>query len=334
MSKGYGRWLVATLFVIGMFSLDWYGPSVEVSSGQGEQQSDYYSANSDSEAEPNTISSDDRLAEYTKWLAILTGVLSLCGIAGIIVSYLQWNALKAQDVRLKESIDKAEDAAAQQSKDMQASVAAMILAADANRDVARETSEVAMQMSLAAMAMQDVAHQTEELAAVQSESSKRQLRAYIGIVAAEFVAATAQGGIVQPPRPPSNGQKIVAQLHIQNAGQTPAYDVRIYGKMDFVGWPFVQSQLSGLPFSDTAISRTVIVPQGITHKFEVSDYVLSTAEENALRQGNKAVFVHGEVQYKDAFGKDRWTKYRYFMGGPTGIRGIMMSAHQDGNEAN
>lgn len=119
----YGRWLAAALFVATMFALDRYGPSVGIPPGEGQQQSDYYSSGSDSEVEPEAETSDDRLADYTEWLVYLTGVLSLCAIAGIVVSRLQWIALRAQEARLKESIDKAEAASATQSSDMKDSIA-------------------------------------------------------------------------------------------------------------------------------------------------------------------------------------------------------------------
>jgi hypothetical protein len=120
------------LFIAGIFALDLHGPSVRISADQNQQQQQYeYTSDSQPNSEPAAESSDERLAEYTKWLAILTGVLSACSLAGIVISYFQWNALKAQDVRLKESIDKAEAASAKQFEIADRNARAAERAADA-----------------------------------------------------------------------------------------------------------------------------------------------------------------------------------------------------------
>jgi hypothetical protein len=63
--------------------------------------------------------------------ATFAGLLFLLTLGLVVSGFLQWRALIRQDKRLKESIDKAETASAQQSKDMQASIAAAQKAADA-----------------------------------------------------------------------------------------------------------------------------------------------------------------------------------------------------------
>jgi hypothetical protein len=59
-----------------------------------------------------------------------------------------------------------------------------------------------------------------------------------------------------------------------------------------------------------------------------------TAEDFAgLKSGKRAIFVYGEITYLDVFGKRRFTRYRYFTGGATGVRGVRLNGHEDGNEA-
>jgi hypothetical protein len=59
---------------------------------------------------------------------------------------------------------------------------------------------------------------------------------------------------------------------------------------------------------------------------------LTDTDIEALHEGHYAIFVYGEVRYKDAFGKDRVSRYRYFTGGATGLRGPELAAHDEGNE--
>lgn len=66
------------------------------------------------------------------WDFTLTDVLLVIFTAALVgVGYFQWDALKTQDIRIKESIEKAEIASAQQSLDMQASIAVARKAATA-----------------------------------------------------------------------------------------------------------------------------------------------------------------------------------------------------------
>jgi hypothetical protein len=53
----------------------------------------------------------------------------------------------------------------------------------------------------------------------------------------------------------------------------------------------------------------------------------------ALANGTGIIYVYGEIRYRDVFGLKHWTKYRYMIGGPVGLRGEQMAGCEEGNEA-
>ena len=166
------------------------------------------------------------------------------------------------------------------------------------------------------------------------ENAERELRAYISIESAEIVAATSNGTIVEPPRRPSDGFKALAHLVFRNAGKTPAKELKIYGRIDHVAWPINPVSLRELPFASPLISSSVLGPSQISHKFEISEDPITSTQETSLSNGTTVLVIHGEAKYLDAFNKERWVKYRYFTGGPVGLRGTALSSHEDGNDLN
>ena len=137
-------------------------------------------------------------------VAIFTIVLGAAAIASGIIAYFQWQALRAQEARLKEFIDKAEASSKQQSVEMQASIAhagtaafATERSADAIGDSARFTEEIALG--------------TAKTARIMGDMAERQLRAYIA------------ASVEEHPDVDSN-DFIRAVILIKNHGQTPAMD--------------------------------------------------------------------------------------------------------------
>ena len=47
-----------------------------------------------------------------------------------------------------------------------------------------------------------------------------------------------------------------------------------------------------------------------------------------------ALYSFGEYRYRDAFEQERFTKYRFMVGGDTGFNESAMSPYKEGNEAN
>jgi hypothetical protein len=57
------------------------------------------------------------------------------------------------------------------------------------------------------------------------------------------------------------------------------------------------------------------------------------ATKESLANGGHVIYVYGEIRYRDVFGRKQWTKYRYMIGGPVGVRGEQMAGCEEGNEA-
>ena len=58
---------------------------------------------------------------------------------------------------------------------------------------------------------------------------------------------------------------------------------------------------------------------------------LMDEEKKGTIEEAHAIYVYGEIQYKNVFGRRRWTRYRLMMGGPVGIRRGQLAARK-GNE--
>ncbi len=167
-------------------------------------------------------------------------------------------------------------------------------------------------------------------------SSERQLRAYV-FLSGQSISSSARRDVAVAL---GAGTNAVAHLQFRNTGQTPAYDVQIFGDIDLVPWPIDSNALSPIDFNNPHISKTTLGAGQDTHKISlfarpgtINPAMLTAFEHNALVSQALALVAHGEVRYKDAFGFDRWTRYRVFVGGHYGIQREGMGTHADGNES-
>jgi hypothetical protein len=175
---------------------------------------------------------------------------------------------------------------------------------------------------------------TRKLVKTSEITAQRQLRAYISVEKAEIMSALPTGQIAQPGMIISAHHRPASIIRFRNFGQTPARNVTFknFG-IGIVAWPFDATKL---PVSNVAGgSRASIAPTAPRDKYDIphEDLPLLTIEDIAgLQNGSLAIVVHGEVHYADIF-KNGWvTKYRYFIGGPVGLRGLSLSAHDEGND--
>lgn len=174
---------------------------------------------------------------------------------------------------------------------------------------------------------------------VMISSSRRQLRAYVGGDVGSI------GNVANPI--PVAGQDIkptgaeitnptcgpVAYVQIKNAGQTPAYEVLHWGNMCTREHPLT----SALPPSQFTLRfASVLGPGIIATKYLFLATPLTAQEISDLRAGKAAIYVYGEIRYKDAFGKERFTKYRLMHHVGQGAIGVStgLTFADEGNEAN
>jgi hypothetical protein len=153
---------------------------------------------------------------------------------------------------------------------------------------------------------------------VQIRTTRAQLRAYV-LTARTIVTNVAQG----VPE---------AEVTIKNFGQTPAYNV-ISVKGFYVG-PYPSTPnfiITDREFANPSLSREVLGPGGTAVSADAGP--LTPEQRASLTNGTGIIYVYGEIRYRDAFGRQQWTRYRYMMGGPVGLRGDQMAACAEGNEA-
>jgi hypothetical protein len=91
-------------------------------------------------------------------------------------------------------------------------------------------------------------------------------------------------------------------------------------------------------------SREVVGPGTVRIFVNARDVPISGRSLSLLGTPLGTIYVYGEVRYRDAFGVERYTKYRFIYGGFEGVRkskpdaeGVitaLLKPDRDGNDAN
>jgi len=168
--------------------------------------------------------------------------------------------------------------------------------------------------------------QTERIISQMNETTQRQLRAYICV-------STALLKFQRPDVPE-------VQIHLKNFGQTPAYDVSGWIHMWIEEYPLSIA----LPEPPEAFpkSKEIMGPNCVRIFVNAKNPPIPTQSLPLLGTVKGTIFAYGEVRYKDAFGVERYTKYRLIYGGREGVRNrtvkgvvtALLKPDTDGNEAN
>lgn len=152
-----------------------------------------------------------------------------------------------------------------------------------------------------------------------TKTAERELRAYIYVEGVEIT-------------PPDLAGPTEVRLTIKNNGQTPGYGVVHLGRMLVQDFP----SLVPLPEVEetSPLSRNDLPPSGILTKTLKGGRALTPDERARIGNGTLALYVYGEIRYRDAFGRNRSTKYRMIRGGNVGVRATTMTTTEEGNESN
>jgi hypothetical protein len=129
------------------------------------------------------------------------------------------------------------------------------------------------------------------------KSSKRQLRAYVFVAEVEVIGM--------------DTNEARAAITIRNTGQTPAYDVTISTRAA----AFSIAEVPAFEPASVGIdsSRFVFGPDGHGRR----DIPLHPffGDSSAFKGAVRALYVWGEILYRDAFGKPQYTRFRHVIGG-------------------
>jgi hypothetical protein len=159
-----------------------------------------------------------------------------------------------------------------------------------------------------------------------SKTAERQLRAYICLDSA--VLSFLQPSVAE------------VEVTLKNCGQTPAYDFRGWLAIWFAEYP-PNRELPGPTTSTLRKGTKALGPGGVVHFVAGPGGPALPPQSIALLGTAKStLYIYGEVYYRDAFGKSRWTKYRYLCKGAEDIRkvpgtaGGSLKPDAEGNDAN
>lgn len=162
---------------------------------------------------------------------------------------------------------------------------------------------------------------TRDLVEDAKHNAERQLRAYVSPVS---------GMILDLDFQKPTAEMFSVRIVFKNSGQTPAYDFTSGGDITLARFPLNEV----LKRSDFKNGRTIIGP-GVEFNANAKAHALTMNDWNALLSGQGALFIHGDYSYRDAFGENRKGTFRYYFGGPDGLRvDRALTVDSEGNEAN
>jgi hypothetical protein len=152
---------------------------------------------------------------------------------------------------------------------------------------------------------------------VQLRTTRAQLRAYVFISGAHLENI----GVGQIP---------YAQLTIKNSGQTPAYKMTQWAMVGIGKFPLETHPTTNEsePMPERPLPPQAEIPlQSPKYKTPLNAEML-----DELSKGMLAIYVTGEIRYRDAFKKKCCTRYLLYSGGSIGFSG-QLAAYKDGNDA-
>jgi hypothetical protein len=159
-------------------------------------------------------------------------------------------------------------------------------------------------------------------------NGRRQLRAHVFPDNITIV----DGTMLSPPELDKADRPAVS-MHIRNSGQTPAYRVVSWWEIRVI--PVLEeSTLIVPPLIQTYYTT---VGTGCTFNKNLWYHVaLTTDEKDEIYSGTCGIYVHGRIEYQDAFKKRRFANFRLVYTGKKfpPVQGAVMNFCQQGNDAN
>ena len=198
----------------------------------------------------------------------------------------------------------------------------VIVTRDTLKAIESQTTEVAR----AAKATEGAVVAAETARALAEDTARRELRAYICVDSSSIKTKA--------------GEPLV-KVCIKNCGQTPAYEVQGWIAVEIAD--YLPTPALGMPLNaGIQLCSSVVGPDGIIELEGRTKRELVEEDRLGWQQGTKTVFAYGNVLYKDAFNRDRYTTFRLITGHgeepsiirtDDGHRIYGLSADRQGNEA-
>jgi hypothetical protein len=137
------------------------------------------------------------------------------------------------------------------------------------------------------------------------DTARRQLRAYLSVHPAKLLKFTPN-------------ENMIFSFEIKNHGQTPAYSCTHTSDIIFERHPLPEKFnfpiLDSTPKSKVTVHKDIPITGNIvaTKKFTQQQLVEAL---QAPATGGKRIIIFGKIDYKDAFGGDRWTNFCFSFAG-------------------
>ncbi|MGH6789696.1 MAG: hypothetical protein ACRECC_08425 [Pseudolabrys sp.] len=143
---------------------------------------------------------------------------------------------------------------------------------------------------------------------IMVRNGRRQLRAYVF----PHDAGLYDGSMMSPPNQAHLNEPGVV-LQFRNSGQTPAYAVVSWAKIEVTA-PGNEDSLK-VPLLEDKF-RNFIAVNGVMPKALWYGRPLTTQEITSVVNGSLFIYLYGRIEYRDAFKKKRFTEFRYSYAGP------------------
>jgi hypothetical protein len=170
---------------------------------------------------------------------------------------------------------------------------------------------------LIAIATAILAWTTWKLVKGADRNAAQQLRAYVFVRSPSITNLT------------TGNVDVDITIPIKNSGQTPAYDLSIRAEIETKDFP---SPVSAFTLPTEGIDNLTLGP-GSKYFYEFSIDALTPAELAALQNKTKAVFIRGEIKYRDAFGEPHFSNFFLIKGGPYTLVGDSLFVLNEGNSS-
>jgi hypothetical protein len=226
------------------------------------------------------------------WMVRLTAVLAFIGALQTLV--FGWQAR-----RLKQTIDKMDEVAEGQTRDMEASIGQATRAAAAMEGVATAMAGVANSMAINVEQLKITVGTNREIADRQKLISELQSRAYM---VSAFLGVVPQDAIPD--------YRFEVRTQILNFGNTPAYHVRHAVAADVL--PFPLPLQFTFPLPEMGESESVIGPHQNRIVSGIAAKRYPPIEVDQILKGfGQRLYMWGRVVYEDAFKIERFTEFSF-----------------------
>lgn len=166
---------------------------------------------------------------------------------------------------------------------------------------------------------------------IAKDTERRQLRAYI--FPDQVMIYNVDGDVTRTAKEPPK-----LEVVIKNTGITPGYAITNLVAGVILSFPTITSP-ADIPMSENKYrNRSVSTLPAGGVEISYSDIVgaeipLTAAQKKSLNDGEKAIYLFGEIIYRDAFDIVRCTRYVFYVGGDAGFNGTTMKHAGQGEEA-